>query len=80
MRYIILILLLTSCRSQLTDDNGKTGDELGPNLITVNKCQYVVYRTGEGVSIVHAGNCNNHQEVIYKPVVAEPASTVIAKP
>lgn len=60
--FFVFLFSLAGCNPAATvDDNGKK-IELGASVITVNECQYVVFRESHpyaGSAIVHAGNCNN---------------------
>ncbi len=65
MKYVLILILalgLFSCNDAAVDDMGKAA-QAGIQVLVVNGCQYVVYKASNyneaGVSIVHAGNCNN---------------------
>lgn len=59
---LLAIVTIVGCGSRYDraekDDNGKQV-VLGINVITVNKCQYVLWRKISSATMVHAGNCNN---------------------
>lgn len=59
---VLLVLLLSACETS-RDDNGKQ-IEYGLNVMSVEGCKYVIYRTSgsSGVAMVHAGNCPNHKQ------------------
>lgn len=61
--FIFCIIALFSCNEQ-RDDNGKKVVN-GFQIVTLEGCKYALYFYGSiGVSMVHAGNCNNpiHQK------------------
>lgn len=69
MRDILIIacLFIVGCNEgepKLDDKGSKIG--LGASIITINECQYAIFREDHpyaGSAMVHAGNCNNQIHV-----------------
>lgn len=63
---LVLVVLGVGCRETNTDDNGKKVDAYGTTVLTINRCQYIVYRGDRCAAMVHAANCSNYQHIEIK--------------
>jgi hypothetical protein len=59
MKYIIIILLVTSCAKK-SDIGGEIYK--GISIIKIDKCEYIIYSGHNEGNIIHKQNCKNHKK------------------
>jgi hypothetical protein len=66
MKKLLLLLLLASCgdKSQniRTQFEAETEFLYKPDIVIIDGCEYIKYRTGNYDAITHKGNCKNHKK------------------